>query len=107
MSLSGGVGKESVGGFEASPLLKKNNSAQAAAKVLLRKISKPSMLLSPNKPEDAHSALQPRQQTPPNHTLTNGHTRSAPAQEGRVSVLPTVEEKTGGSEEADQLIDTR
>ncbi|XP_024142522.1 protein ITPRID2 isoform X2 [Oryzias melastigma] len=106
MPEQGGVGKESVGGFEASPLLKKNNSAQAAAKVLLRKISKPSMLLSPNKPEDAHSALQPRQQTPPNHTLTNGHTRSAPAQEGRVSVLPTVEEKTGGSEEADQLIDT-
>ncbi|RVE58329.1 hypothetical protein OJAV_G00208270 [Oryzias javanicus] len=106
MPEQGGVGKESAGGVAATPLLKKSNSAQAAAKVLLRKISRPSMLLSPNKSEEANSALQPGQQTAPNHTLTNGHTRSAPAQEGRVSVLPTVEEKTGGSEEADQQIDT-
>lgn len=110
MSLSGGVGRESAGGVEAPPPLKKMNSAKTAAK-LFRKLSKQSLIQSPTKPEEPHSTVQPlqlnEQQTPPNHALANGHTRSAPAQEGKVTVLPTVQEKTSGSEEGDQLMDTR
>ncbi|XP_023806316.1 sperm-specific antigen 2 [Oryzias latipes] len=109
MPEQGGVGRESAGGVEAPPPLKKMNSAKTAAK-LFRKLSKQSLIQSPTKPEEPNSTVQPlqlnEQQTPPNHALANGHTRSAPAQEGKVTVLPTVQEKTSGSEEGDQLMDT-